>query len=74
MERAIGYARTAYDIAPANAMVTKIYGQLELKRGKRPKAAVELLQKARSMMPDNQEVAAQLRRAVAIYQKSAERQ
>lgn len=74
MERAIGYARTAYDIAPANAMVTKVYGQLELKRGKRPKAAVELLQKARSMMPDNQEVAAQLRRAVAIYQKSAERQ
>lgn len=74
MGKALGYARTAYDLAPANAMVTQIYGQLELKSGKRPKAAMELLQKAQAMMPENQEVAAQLRRAVAAYRKSAKRQ
>ena len=72
--KALGYARTAYKIAPANAMVTQIYGQLELKSGKRPKAAVELLQKASAMMPDNQEVAAQLKRARAAYYRSAKRQ
>jgi len=74
MGKALGYARTAYDLAPANVMVTQIYGQLELKSGKRPKAAMELLQKAQAMMPENQEVAAQLRRAVAAYRKSAKRQ
>jgi hypothetical protein len=55
-------------------MVTQIYGQLELKSGKRPKAAMELLQKAQAMMPENQEVAAQLSRAIAAYRKSAKRQ
>ncbi|HNW17449.1 MAG TPA: tetratricopeptide repeat protein [Sphingorhabdus lacus] len=74
MGKALGYARTAYDLAPANVMVTQIYGQLELKSGKRPKAAMELLQKAQAMMPENQEVAAQLSRAIAAYRKSAKRQ
>lgn len=73
-EKALGYARTAYDIAPANAMVSRIYGELELKSGKRPKAAYELLQKASAMMPENQEVAAQLKRARAAYLKSGKRQ
>ncbi|HPV67426.1 MAG TPA: hypothetical protein PLU56_03975, partial [Sphingorhabdus lacus] len=74
MGKTLGYARTAYDLAPANVMVTQIYGQLELKSGKRPKAAMELLQKAQAMMPENQEVAAQLSRAIAAYRKSAKRQ
>lgn len=62
-DAAIRYASIAYRIAPANSMVTHVYGEVLLKSKKRPKAAIELLQKAANMMPDNAEVARDLRRA-----------
>lgn len=68
-DAAIRYASIAYKIAPANSMVTHVYGQVLLKSGKRPKAAAELLQKAANMMPDNAEIQNELKRA-----KSAKRQ
>jgi tetratricopeptide (TPR) repeat protein len=67
-------AAIAYRIAPANMMATHVYGQVLLKSGKRPKAAAELLQKAAIMMPDNRQVAAELKRARAAREKSAKRQ
>jgi cellulose synthase operon protein C len=72
-DAAIRRAATAYRIAPANMMVTHVYGQVLLKSGKRPKAARELLEKASLMMPDNVELAAELKTAQAAYRKSAQR-
>lgn len=72
--KATAFARTAYEIAPANPMVTHIYGQIMQKAGTRPKAAKELLQKAALLMPDNPLVANELRQAELAYRKSAKRQ
>jgi predicted Zn-dependent protease len=72
--KATAFARTAYEIAPANPMVTHIYGQIMQKAGTRPKAAKELLQKAALLMPDNRLVANELRQAELAYRKSAKRQ
>jgi cellulose synthase operon protein C len=72
-DAAIRNAAIAYQIAPANMMVTHVYGQVLLKSGKQPKAAAELLQKAALMMPDNDEVAAELKTARAAFRKSAKR-
>jgi cellulose synthase operon protein C len=71
---AIYYAQIAYRITPANPLVTVSYGRVLLKAANRPKAAVELLQKAANMMPDNVEVAADLAKAKNAYRKSAQRQ
>lgn len=73
-DAAIRHAAIAYRIAPANMMVTHVYGQVLLKSGKRPKAARELLEKAALMMPDSIEVAAELKTARAAYRKSVQRQ
>lgn len=73
-EVANSYAALAYRAAPANSMVTRVYGQVLLKSGKRPKAAAELLQKAANMAPADAEVANDLRRAKAALLKSAKRQ
>jgi cellulose synthase operon protein C len=67
-------AALAYRVAPANSMVTRIYGQVLLKSGKRPKAAAELLQKAANMMPDDVDLARDLRRAKLALAKSAKRE
>ena len=67
---AVAEAAMAYRIAPANIMVTHVYGQVLLQSGKRPKAAVELLEKAAIMMPDNAEVAGELVRAKVVLRKS----
>lgn len=69
-DSAVQEAATAYRIAPANIMVTHVCGKVLLKSGKRPKAAVELLQKAKILMPDNSEVAAELKRARAALQRA----
>jgi tetratricopeptide (TPR) repeat protein len=74
LQTATKYAVIAYRVAPANAMVTRVYGQTLLKSGKRPKAAMELLQKAASMMPENAEIAMELARAKAAYRNSVKRQ
>jgi cellulose synthase operon protein C len=73
-EAAVSYAALAYRVAPANNMVTRIYGQVLLKSGKRPKAAAELLQKAANMSPDDMVVARDLRHAKLALAKSAQRQ
>lgn len=44
-EKATEYAAIAYRVAPANAMVTKVYADVLKRSGKRPKAARELAAK-----------------------------
>jgi cellulose synthase operon protein C len=63
---AIETAAIAYRIDPANPMVTHVYGQVLLKSGKRPKAALELLQKADILVPGNKEILAELKQAKAV--------
>ena len=67
---AIRGVATAYRIAPANMMVTHVYGQVLLKAGKRKKAAIELLQKAAILMPENVEVQGELKRAKTAFIRS----
>ncbi|MEP7348927.1 MAG: tetratricopeptide repeat protein [Sphingorhabdus sp.] len=69
-DAAIREAAAAYRIVPANFMVTHVYGQVLLKSGKRPKAAVELLEKAVILMPDNVGVARELRQARLAFRNS----
>ena len=45
LDKATEYAAIAYSVAPANAMVTKIYADVLKRSGKRPKAARELAAK-----------------------------
>lgn len=73
-EAANSYAALAYRVAPANSMVTHVYGQVLLKWKKRPKAAAELLQKAANMAPADVELAKDLHRAKAALAKSAKRE
>ncbi|MGB5078939.1 MAG: tetratricopeptide repeat protein [Sphingorhabdus sp.] len=73
-EAAIRNAAIAYRIAPANALVTKIYGEVLLKAEKRPKAAVELLQKAAIMQPHDPVILAMFQRAQNAHKRSANRQ
>jgi cellulose synthase operon protein C len=65
-DKAIEAAAIAYRIDPANPMVTHVYGQVLLKSGKRPKAALELLQKADILVPGNKEILAELKQAKAV--------
>jgi tetratricopeptide (TPR) repeat protein len=71
---AIFNAETAYRIDPANAMVTMVYAQVLLKSGQRPKAAVELFEKAGMLLPGNTEVARGLKTARSRMAKSAAKQ
>ncbi|MFC4292263.1 tetratricopeptide repeat protein [Sphingorhabdus arenilitoris] len=70
-DEAIFNAQAAYKIDPANPLVTLIYGQVLLKSGQRPKAALELFEKADALIPGNSEVAAGLKAAKAAYKKAA---
>lgn len=63
--KATKYAELAYLIDPANPMVTHIYGQVLLHSDKRPKAAVELLEKAAILMPNSAKVKTDLAKAKA---------
>ncbi len=45
LDKATEYAAIAYRVAPANAMVTKVYADVLKRSGKRPKAARELAAK-----------------------------
>jgi cellulose synthase operon protein C len=47
--QAAAYAATAYRIAPANAMVTRVYADVLKQWGRRPKAARELGAKVTAM-------------------------
>ncbi len=60
---AIFNAEMAYRIDPANPMVTLVYAQVLLKAGKRPKAALELFEKADALIPGNADVAKGLKAA-----------
>jgi cellulose synthase operon protein C len=64
-DQAIFNAKLAYQVDPSNPMVTLVYGQALLKAKQRPKAALELFQKANALMPGNSDVAAGLKAAKA---------
>ncbi len=49
-------AKLAYNLDPANVMVTKIYGQVLLRSGKRLKSARELLEKTAILSPTDADV------------------
>ncbi len=49
LEKATEYAAIAYRIAPANAMVTRIYANILKRSGKQPKAARELAAKVTAL-------------------------
>lgn len=49
LEKATEYAAIAYRIAPANAMVTRIYADILKRSGKQPKAARELAAKVTAL-------------------------
>lgn len=67
---AIFNAETAYNIDPANAMVTLVYAQVLLKSGQRPKAAAELFEKAGALLPGNSDAIKGLKAARAKVKKS----
>ncbi len=67
---AIFNAETAYNIDPANAMVTLVYAQVLLKSGQRPKAAAELFEKAGTLLPGNSDAIKGLKAARAKVKKS----
>ena len=67
---AIFNAKTAYKIDPANPMVTLVYGQSLLASGTRPKAALELFEKANILIPRNDEVIHGLKLAQKAFDQS----
>jgi Flp pilus assembly protein TadD len=56
-------ARLAYRADPANAMTTRVYGNMLLKSGE-VRAARDLLRKATKLMPEDREVAAEYKAAI----------
>ncbi len=56
IKKALHFAGNAYYINPSNPIVTYIYGKILLDSGTRPKAARELLQKAKLLAPDNKQI------------------
>ena len=61
---ALRMARLAYRADPANAMTTRVYGNMLLKSGE-VRAARDLLRKAAKLMPEDREVAAEYKAAIA---------
>lgn len=74
MEGAERYADIAYRNMPANAFITLNYGRILLKSGKRPKAALELLQKADALMAPDPQLTSDLMKAKAAFKKSVKRE
>jgi cellulose synthase operon protein C len=68
-EDAIFNAETAYRIDPANPMVTLVFAQVLLKSGQRPKAALELFEKANVLLPGNKDAINGLKLARAATKK-----
>ncbi len=69
-EKAVFNAKIAYLIDPANPMITLVYAQCLLKSGSRPKAALELFEKADALVSGNVDVAKGLKAARANYKKN----
>lgn len=72
-DEAVRLGGIAYRTMPSNAFITASYGRILLESGKRPKAAKELLQKAKSMMPEDTGVSKDLAAAQKAYKKSVQR-
>lgn len=73
IDEAERYAEIAYRNMPANAFVTVNYGRILLKTGNRPKAALELLQKADAMMGPDVQLTKDLAKAKNAVKKSVKR-
>lgn len=67
---AVPLARLAYNINPMSADTTRVYGFILMEQGERAKAAVELLEKAQKLLPDDDGVKEELERARALLKKS----
>jgi cellulose synthase operon protein C len=72
-DTAIERARIAYQIDPANPMVTHVYGQVLLKSGKRAKAAFEMMEKAVALMPGDKAILAALAKARQAWVKKGKK-
>lgn len=66
---AVPLARLAYNINPMSADTTRVYGFILMEQGERAKAAVELLEKAQKLLPDDDGVKEELERARALLKK-----
>jgi len=66
---AVKIAKIAYDINPFNADTTRVYGYVLTQQGVNAKAAVELLEKAQKLLPDDKLVAEELNAAIELQEK-----
>jgi cellulose synthase operon protein C len=65
MNEALRFSGAAYQLAPANPVVTSNYGWIMFKTGKDRKGGIALMRKAVGIAPKNAELQAQLARALA---------
>lgn len=65
-DRAVQMARLAYKINPFSADATRVYGFVLMQQGENAKAALELLEKAKKLLPDDEGVATELQAARAL--------
>jgi cellulose synthase operon protein C len=66
---ALREARLAYQIQPANVMVTFVYGQILSKTGKHKKSAYNLLRKANKLAPENKDITREYAKAAKALKK-----
>jgi cellulose synthase operon protein C len=70
IDDALREAKLAYQIHPANIMVTHVYGQMLLKSGKNAKAAYDVLRKASKLDPARKDIAKDYLAAKKAYQSN----
>lgn len=68
-DEAIFHARAGYRVDPASPMVTLVYAQTLQKAKRRPKAVLELFEKANAMIPENPVAVNGLKLARANYRR-----
>lgn len=72
-ERAIEFARRAYELNPNNGAIADTYGWIQLKSGN-PQASIPLLEKAHKLEPESEEIALHLAEAYRAVGKNTDAQ
>ncbi len=73
IDDAVATAKIAYDINPLNIDTTRVYGFTLLEQGVNGQAAVELLEKAQKLLPDDKGIAQELEQAVNLQKMLEEK-
>ena len=66
LDDAVKIAKIAYEINPLNVDTTRVYGYTLLEQGVNGKAAVELLEKAQKLLPDDEGIGQELEQALNL--------